>query len=31
MMNIERTMSTDVGVEIDNIDDGHVFSEMSEV
>ena len=24
-------MDTDVGVEIDNINDGHVFSEMSEV
>ena len=24
-------MSTDVGVEIDNIDDGHVFSETPEV
>jgi hypothetical protein len=28
-MNNETTMSTDVGVEIDNINDGHVFSEMS--
>ena len=30
-MNNETTMNTDVGVEIDNINDGHVFSEMSEV
>lgn len=30
-MNNETTMDTDVGVEIDNINDGHVFSEMSEV
>jgi hypothetical protein len=30
-MNNETTMDTDVGVEIDNINDGHLFSETYEV
>jgi hypothetical protein len=31
MKRAETTMDTDVGVEIDNINDGHLFSETSEV